>query len=81
MAALEAMGIEAISEADEEIVTARKDAVSTLKALDKVQTEHQDIRLGYEILLCFVILQTYGEDEDAVDMLEVSYPCRSWGVS
>ncbi|EIW66554.1 hypothetical protein TREMEDRAFT_35002 [Tremella mesenterica DSM 1558] len=61
-----------ISEADKEIKAGREAGIETLKALDKFQVEGNEVVKGVEILLSFLIIQTYDENEDALEMLEVS---------
>ncbi|WWD05770.1 hypothetical protein V865_003853 [Kwoniella europaea PYCC6329] len=62
--------VEITTEADEEIVSLRKEALKTLSSLEKVKEDRKEVAKGSEILLAFFILQTYDEVEDALDLLE-----------
>ncbi|WWC68679.1 uncharacterized protein I206_102613 [Kwoniella pini CBS 10737] len=62
--------VEITAEADEEIVGLRKQALSTLDALEKVKEDRKEIAKGSEIILAFFVLQTYDEVEDALELLE-----------
>lgn len=62
--------VEPILDADSEIRQMRKSASDTLSAIAKLKTEKGDLATGSEILLAFLILQTYDESEDALDLLE-----------
>ncbi|WWC60265.1 uncharacterized protein I303_102832 [Kwoniella dejecticola CBS 10117] len=62
--------VELTTEADDEIISMRKQALSTLDALAKVKVEKKEIAKGSEILLAFFVLQTYDEVEDALELLE-----------
>lgn len=66
----DAKHVELMLDADEEIKTLRKDAVSTLTRLDKLKKKDENVARGVEILLAFSLLQTYDESEDALELLE-----------
>ncbi|ORY24385.1 DNA polymerase phi-domain-containing protein [Naematelia encephala] len=73
MLALEKDGkhVELMLDADEEIRETRKGALETLKQVrNKTKGDQADLARGIEILLTFIILQTYDESEDALDWLE-----------
>ena len=48
----------------------RQSARQTLSSISKLKGEKGDLATGSEILLSFLILQTYDESEDALDLLE-----------
>lgn len=62
--------VEPILDADEEIRAMRSSASETLTSLDKLKSEKGDLATGSEILLAFLVLQTFDESEDALDLLE-----------
>lgn len=62
--------VEPILDADEEIVQMRQSARQTLSSISKLKGEKGDLATGSETLLSFLILQTYDESEDALDLLE-----------
>ncbi|KAK6907306.1 hypothetical protein I203_101296 [Kwoniella mangroviensis CBS 8507] len=62
--------VDITTEADEEIISLRKEALKTLSSLEKVKEDRKQVAEGSEILLAFFILQTYDEVEDALDLLE-----------
>lgn len=62
--------VEPILDADDEIIQMRQSARDTLVSINKLKGEKGDLATGTEILLAFLILQTYDESEDALDLLE-----------
>lgn len=62
--------VEPILDADDEIVQMRQSARKTLTSISELKGEKGDLATGSEILLAFLILQTYDESEDALDLLE-----------
>ncbi|KAL7419801.1 DNA-directed DNA polymerase [Cryptotrichosporon argae] len=69
--ALEADGahVEPAADADAEIRAIRARAAAALDAVRTGESD-RDVRRGAEVLLSFLVLQTYDEVEDALDMLE-----------
>lgn len=79
--------VEMLLEADGEIKTSRQDALTTIVSLRNVSMprrtpfssliscqisgERLDVARGIEMVLSLVLLQTYDETEDSLDMLEV----------
>jgi DNA polymerase phi len=69
VAALEAnkKNVEIVTDADDEIKRIRAEALVVLKTLTK---QKSDAARGSQILVSFLVLQTYDEVEDALDLLE-----------
>lgn len=59
-----------VTDVDEEIQLARKEAVGTLKALQKSASLQQDVEQGLRILLTFALLKTYDDDVKAYEILD-----------
>ena len=62
--------VEPILDADDEIRQMRQSAFDTLGAIGKLKKGDNALARGTEVLLAFLILQTYDESEDALDLLE-----------
>lgn len=63
--------VEPILDADDEIRQMRQSAFDTLTAISKLKKgDNAALARGTEVLLAFLILQTYDESEDALDLLE-----------
>ncbi|KAK4686071.1 DNA polymerase phi, partial [Tremellales sp. Uapishka_1] len=62
--------VEMVLDADEEIKSARKGAVETIVSLRQMKGDHAEVARGVEVLLSYLVLQTYDENEDALEMLE-----------
>ncbi|WWC87837.1 uncharacterized protein L201_002731 [Kwoniella dendrophila CBS 6074] len=62
--------VEITTEADDEIVALRKEALETLQAIEKVKEDQKEVAQGVAILLAFFVLQTYDDVEDALELLE-----------
>lgn len=62
--------VQPILDADAEIQEMRQSAQETLSSISKLKSEKGDLASGAEMLLAFLILQTYDESEDALDLLE-----------
>jgi DNA polymerase phi len=53
---------------------------SALTVQSHSKADKAELARGVEVLLSFLILQTYDENEDALDMLEVSLLLGSWAA-
>lgn len=72
VAALEGdKSVELVTDADDEIKAIRSDALAGVASLRRnAGAENEALARGAEILVSFLVLQTYDEVEDALDMLD-----------
>lgn len=56
-----------------ELIAVRSRAATALQGLGKVPKEKKDAARGLELLIQSVILQSYDEPEESVDVLEVRF--------
>lgn len=59
-----------VTDVDEEIQLARKEAAGTLKTLQKSASLQEDVEQGLRILLTFALLKTYDDDVKAYEILD-----------
>lgn len=62
-----------VTDEEKEIGDARKEARVVLKALAKVPAEKKEAAKGLELLIQSVVLQSFDEPEDTLDVLAVRF--------
>jgi hypothetical protein len=70
----EAKHVVSVTEDEEEVVEARKEARTVVESLRKVPNERRETARGLELLIQSVILQSYDEPEESLDVLDVRFP-------